>query len=138
IVVEKRKQGGCGRVRLSRGDTQVGFAKFVGRNCEPLTMVKTRQMPDFCEAELRKAKLVPYAWPKPHAPAIACVYSLFRRQLLGTSDGAISSRYALRCLDEGVFRFNRRTSRNRWLLVGRLLETCAQNVPTLRQLRKGT
>ena len=45
------------------------------------------------------------------------VFSLVKRWVIGTRQGAISVTHLLAYFDEWVFRFNRRTSRSRGLSV---------------------
>ncbi|GHV10547.1 hypothetical protein FACS1894219_00170 [Clostridia bacterium] len=68
-------------------------------------------------------------------PHVHMVFSLLKRWLLGTHQGAVSEKHLQAYLDEYVFRFNRRKSAERGLLFYRLLE-CAMRVPpaTLKQL----
>lgn len=61
----------------------------------------------------RAAKLFPHA----HR-----IFSLVRRVLLATHQGAVRPQHLQRYLDEYVFRFNRRSSANRFLLVQRALD----------------
>jgi transposase-like protein len=55
-------------------------------------------------------------------PHVHMVISLFKRWLLGTHQGAVSHAHLEYYLDEFVFRFNRRTAKNRILLFHRLIE----------------
>jgi transposase-like protein len=70
-------------------------------------------------------------------PHVHLVFSLLKRWILGTHQGAVSREHLEYYLDEFVFRFNRRTSKNRILLFQRLIEN-AVNVPpiTREQLNK--
>jgi transposase-like protein len=60
------------------------------------------------------------------------VISLLKRWLLGTLQGAANKRHLEFYLDEYVFRFNRRKSRNRGLLFRRLLERAVETDPVTR------
>lgn len=53
------------------------------------------------------------------------VVSLFKRWLLGTHQGSVSKKHLQYYADEFVFRFNRRTSKQRALVFHRLLEQIA-------------
>ena len=55
-------------------------------------------------------------------PGVHRVASLLKRWLLGTHQGAVRPEHLNDYLDEFTFRFNRRTSRSRGLLLYRLLE----------------
>ena len=54
-------------------------------------------------------------------PHVHRVFSLLQRVLLGTYQGGVQPKHLKAYLDEFVFRFNRRTSGSRFLLVERLL-----------------
>lgn len=58
------------------------------------------------------------------------VFTLLQRVLLGTYQGAVSPKHLRYYLDEFVFRFNRRTSGSRYLLVERVLGEVYQSPPT--------
>jgi transposase-like protein len=58
--------------------------------------------------------------------------SLLKRWILGTHQGAVSHVQLEYYLEEFVFRFNRRKSKNRNLLFLRLLQSAVQTTPTLR------
>jgi hypothetical protein len=62
-------------------------------------------------------------------PNVHLVISLFRRWILGTHQGAISREHLEYYLDEYIFRFNRRKSKNRGLLFRRLFENAVQAEP---------
>jgi transposase-like protein len=63
-------------------------------------------------------------------PRVHRVASLLKRWLLGTHQGAVSSKHLEYYLDEFTFRFNRRTSRSRGKLFYRLLQQAVQISPT--------
>jgi transposase-like protein len=70
-------------------------------------------------------------------PHVHLVFSLLKRWILGTHQGAISREHLEYYLDEFVFRFNRRKSKNRILLFHRLLENGVRVGPvTKAQLNK--
>lgn len=62
-------------------------------------------------------------------PAVHRVASLVKRWILGTHQGGLAKQHLDAYLDEFVFRFNRRASRNRGLVFYRLLEQCLQTQP---------
>lgn len=62
-------------------------------------------------------------------PCVHRVASLLKRWLLGTHQGGVSIRQLEFYLDEFVFRFNRRKSKNRGLLFYRLLEQAVATEP---------
>ena len=63
-------------------------------------------------------------------PAVHRIAALLKRWLLGTYQGAISREHLNYYLDEYTFRFNRRGSRSRGLLLYRLLEQAVQTQHT--------
>ena len=67
-------------------------------------------------------------------PRVHRVFGLLDRWLLGTMHGSVSRRHLPRYLDEFVFRFNRRNSGTRALLVDRLLGRVFRAVPIYREL----
>lgn len=62
-------------------------------------------------------------------PAIHHIFSLFKRLLEGTYQGGGSREHLQEYLDEYVFRFNRRHTRNRGLVFMRLLQRAAASRP---------
>ena len=62
-------------------------------------------------------------------PAVHRVASLAKRWLLRTHQGSVEEAHLQSCLDEFVFRFNRRRSRSRGLVFYRLLELAAGHDP---------
>jgi hypothetical protein len=65
-------------------------------------------------------------------PRVHPVFSLLKRWLLGTCHGAVNSRYLDFCLDEYIFRFDRRMSGNRGKLFMRILEQAVNTPPATR------
>lgn len=71
-------------------------------------------------------------------PAVHRVFSLLDRWILGTLQGSFSRKHIQRHLDEFMFRFNRRSSRDRSLLIWRLVDGCVKKrPPTYRALADG-
>jgi transposase-like protein len=71
-------------------------------------------------------------------PAIHLVFGLAKRWLLGTHHGAVSTKHLQAYLDEYVFRFNRRTSRNFAHRFARLMEQALITPPlTYRDIVSG-
>ncbi len=62
-------------------------------------------------------------------PGVHRVASLVKRWLLGTHQGAVDDAHLASYLDEFVFRFNRRRSRNRGLVFYRVLELAVGHDP---------
>lgn len=67
-------------------------------------------------------------------PRVHRLFSLLRRVLLTTYQGAVSDQHLPWYLDEFIFRFNRRSSRNRFGLVRTLLARAFTPAFTYRQL----
>jgi hypothetical protein len=63
-------------------------------------------------------------------PAIHLVFSLAKRWLLGTHQGAVRPKHLPAYLDEFVFGFNRRTARSISHRFARLVEHAVQTPPT--------
>lgn len=66
-------------------------------------------------------------------PCVHRVFSLLKRVLLSTHQGAVSRKHLQRYLDEFVFRFNRRRARP-WLAFQRVVERYVQRAPTYDDL----
>jgi transposase-like protein len=64
-------------------------------------------------------------------PHVHRVFSLFQRVLLSTYQGSVSAKYLWAYCQEFAFRFNRRTSRRRTLLVQRVLENAVLKPPRI-------
>ena len=62
-------------------------------------------------------------------PGVHRVASLAKRWLLGTHQGSVDDGHLQAYLDEFVFRFNRRTSRNRGLVFHRVMELAVGHEP---------
>jgi hypothetical protein len=60
-------------------------------------------------------------------------YSLLKRWLTGTYQGAVSHKYLAHYLDEFVFRFNRHKSSTRGKLFRRLVEQAVITPPITRE-----
>ena len=63
-------------------------------------------------------------------PRVHRVFSLLKRWLLGTHQGAVKAEHLQDYLDEFVFRFNRRKSRSRGKLFYRLAQQAVATEPT--------
>jgi len=62
-------------------------------------------------------------------PCIHRVFSLLKRVILSTYQGSVSAKYLWAYCQEFVFRFNRRNSKSRTLLVQRVLENAVLRAP---------
>ena len=66
-------------------------------------------------------------------PSVHRIFSLLKRVLLSTHQGAVSRKHLQHYLDEFVFRFHRRRARP-WLAFQRVLERYVQPAPTYDDL----
>ena len=134
-AVEVRRPS-SGRLRLGAQAGSQDLVEFLGKNVEPRTLVKTEAFPWI--DRIREHRLLPYPWRAAKLPAIDNIFWLLHRQVMGTYHGGMSAKYWQAYLDEFVFRFNRRTSKNRWLLVLRAVQDGLKPVPTRRALVAST
>ena len=132
---------GIGRIRLSQVEraTALQLCGFVAATVAPGTAVRTdglqsyrslgKQGFDHRRIVIGVPKMAHTLFPRIHR-----VFSLLDRWLLGTYQGCASDKHRKRYLDEFVFRFNRRSVRNRWSLFDRLIPACFRPAPTYREL----
>jgi transposase-like protein len=138
IAVEIHLPMGFGRVRLGRVPdvSAESLVPFVREAVEPGSVVHTdgwKGYNDLPEWGYIRKKTILSSSPEPaHVvmPGVHRIAALLKRWLLGTHQGAASTRHLDYYLDEYTFRFNRRTSRSRGLLFYRLLEQALQTDPT--------
>jgi transposase-like protein len=141
VACEVMSETSTGRIRLARlpDASTLAIADFLEANVEPGSVL-------FCDdwasyepalAELAgrglhytaKTTTLSKTTSKAHLvhPHVHRVASLLKRWLLGTHQGGVADQHLDSYLDEFVFRFNRRNSRNRglvfWRLVCALVET---------------
>jgi len=123
-----------GRVRLARmpDASALAIADFLEQNVEPGSVLLSDDWPSYGPAlsELAarglhyttKTTTLSKTGTNAHLihPHVHRVASLLKRWLLGTHQGAVSGPHLDAYLDEFVFRFNRRHSRNRGLIFWRL------------------
>ena len=159
IAVEVRGAA-CGRVRMRRlprvaADTLVGFVTDTvasgwvdDRDGDPETLLPTVVETDalgvyrplaahgYAHVVINQTESPdPAHVTMPHVHRVA---SLLKRWLLGTHQGGVQEQHLDAYLDEFVFRFNRRSSRDRGKLFYRLIELAAQHEQTTyRQLIGG-
>ncbi len=124
-----------GRIRLARlpDASALAIADFLERNVEPGSVLLSDDWPSYPAALAELAarglhysvKTTKLATTKDKAhvvhPHVHRVAALLKRWLLGTHQGAVSDQHLDAYLDEFVFRFNRRRSRNRGLIFWRLV-----------------
>ena len=140
------------RQRLARlpDASALAIADFLERNVEPGSVLLCDDWASYGPAlsELRArglhytAKTTTLSKTETRAhlvhPHVHRVASLLKRWLLGTHQGAVSDQHLDAYLDEFVFRFNRRHSRNRGLIFYRLVCSLmeARSPVTAQQLKQ--
>ena len=130
VAIEVLEPRGFGRVRLRRVvDVSAGsLTPFVREVVAPGSLVHTdgwngyNQLAQHGYRHERSILATSDAPAHVVMPAVHRVASLLKRWLLGTHQGAVSTKHLYYYLDEFTFRFNRRTSRARGLLFYRLVE----------------
>ena len=136
-AVEVKDPSGLGRIRLRRipAAAQRYVQPFVTSVVEPSARVRTdgSLIYNFLPREgYEHDRLIAQdtaASRLATLPGVNRVASLLKRWLLGTHHGAIQPRQLDYCLDEFVFRFNRRTAKARGLLFYRLLAQAVHCAP---------
>jgi transposase-like protein len=133
-AVEMAYKGKIGRIRMNVIPDASGesLKRFVVANIENGSTVRTDGWPGYSFLEKEGYEHSINVQKKANAednvlPHIHTIFSLLKRWLLGTHQGAISEKHMQSYLDEYVFRFNRRKAAERGLLFYRLLE-CAMQV----------
>jgi len=138
LAVEENGRG-AGRIRMTRipEATRDALHTFVKQAIEPGSVVHTDGLQAYRGLDCLGYKheiSVLQGQEKDAAgkllPRIHLVASLLKRWLLGTHQGAVSTRHLDYYLDEFTFRFNRRTSRSRGKLFYRLLQQAVQVDPS--------
>jgi transposase-like protein len=130
-----------GRIRLVAvlNATALSLCGFVQQNVAPGALVKTDGLQSYLplsELGFHHQRVV-LGNPKKaikHLPNVHRVFSLLRRWLLGTYQGAAHPIHLQSYLDEFVFRFNRCRAANRWLIFQRLIERVFSRPPTYATL----
>lgn len=141
VAAVEDKGSQMGRLRLDHlgNATARSLSAFVNSNIKVGSTVRTDGLAAYKRLGnegykhfpevIRNSKNASKKLPKVHR-----VFSLLRRVLLGTYQGAVSPQHLGRYLDEYVFRFNRRSSGSRYLLVERLLGEVFNPPPTYAEL----
>jgi transposase-like protein len=144
IVVAAEEDGrGIGRIRLRhiRDASSSSLLPFVKDSIEPGSTVHTDGWLGYLPLEANNYRhRITYL--KDHAeqasdllPRVHRVFSLLKRWLLGTHQGAVRAEHLQDYLDEFAFRFNRRKSRSRGKLFYRLAQQAVATEPsTYRQI----
>ena len=146
VAVERPGVGRYGRIRLTRvpDKTTATLHAFVLGNIVPGSTVITDGWPSYKGLHKKGYTLtqVPIKGSgytgSQLLPGVHLVASHLDRVWLGTHHGAIRKRHLDAYLDEFVFRFNRRGSKQRGLLFYRLMEGAVATGPApLRDIRGG-
>lgn len=128
-AVELQEPKGCGRARLAPIESaeQEPLQTFVGENVEEGSTVHSDGLKSYNGIDAvfthevdvigKDAKRAVQLFEPIHR-----VFSLFKRVLISTYQGSMSKKYAAAYCNEFCFRFNRRKSENRMLLVQRVIE----------------
>jgi transposase-like protein len=138
VAVEVHQPRGFGRIRLRLVPNVTGptLEGFVARVVERGSVVVTDGWQGYGGLKRRgyeHVRLVRGKDPRrAHVamPGVHRVSSLLKRWLLGTHQGAVRPEHLNTYLDEFTFRFNRRSSRSRGLLLYRLLEQAVVAPPS--------
>lgn len=134
----ERRGAAFGRARLSviAGASVAELAGFLADNVEPGATVRTDGLSHYVAAcqqagMVHEAVNVKRSGSKAHQllPGIHLLFSLLKRWLAGTHQSAFDIGHLPAYLEEFVFRFNRRTSRQRGLVFFRLLEGAVAGPP---------
>ena len=130
--VGERKMGRI-RLRKIRAASAVELEAFIAEAVEPGATVCTDDWSGYrglksagCYEHIPISARISTANGQMALPRVHLVFSLLRRWLLSTHQGAVRSSHLDYYLDEFTFRFNRRTSASRGKLFYRLLEQSVQ------------
>lgn len=141
VAAVEDKGSQMGRLRLDHLGNASGrsLCGFVNANVEKGSTVRTDGLAAYNRLGEQGYAHVPVVIGDPKnaskkLPKVHRVFSLLRRVLLGTYQGAVGHQHLGRYLDEYVFRFNRRSSGSRYLLVERILGEVFNPPPTYMQL----
>jgi transposase-like protein len=137
VAVEVKQPKGFGRVRMRHIPDASDFSlrPFVCDMVAPGSTVLTDGWNGYnrlstCGYTHKKVILSSSGDPAHVAmPGIHRIASLMKRWILGTHQGSVSEVHLQSYLEEFTFRFNRRTSRSRGLVIRRLLEQVVATAP---------
>jgi len=140
IAVEVREPRGIGRCRMQplADASAASLHPFVSDHVEPGAKVITDGWQGYRgldklgyahEPRSQRAARARGDDPGKLLPAVHRVASLAKRWLLGTHQGSAEGTHLASYLDEFVFRFNRRNSRSRGMLLYRVLELAVHHDP---------
>jgi transposase-like protein len=128
---------GIGRVRMEQilSSSGANLLGFIEENVEKGSIVITDGWRGYARLENNGYSHIvkPSNIDKKALPHVHKIISLLKRWLLGTLQGAVSREYLDYYLDEYIFRFNRRKSKNRGKLFFRLIQQALQSPPITRE-----
>jgi transposase-like protein len=146
VIAAERDGAGTGRIRLRvLPDASAGSLHgFIRDSVEPGSTVHTDAWQGYVglskkgyDHEVSPIRRRPKEASR-LLPRVHLVVSLLDRWLLGTHQGAVSSRHLGYYLDEFTFRFNRRKSKNRGKLFYRLVQQAMMTDPVPYAVVVGT
>ncbi len=146
IAVAAEKRGSAtGRIRLlhiqSRGGSDIqGFIQTVIESGSTIRSDRHKSYPTIVKKGYQhEPQKKPYSWEEVDGdderllPRVHRVASLLKRWYYGAYHGKIQNKNLQHYLDEFVFRFNRRTSKNRGLVFQRMVEAAVASNPRPHQ-----
>jgi transposase-like protein len=141
VAVERSDPKGFGRCRMViiKDASTISLRAFLKSTVEPGSTVITDGWQPYREATANiythQRHVAPDALAHQLLPGVHRVSALLKRWILGTHQGRVGDAHLSLYLDEYVFRWNRRKSRNLGLRFYRLLELAAGHDPVrYRQL----
>lgn len=139
-AVELEEPKGCGRARLAPIESaeQEPLQTFVSENVEEGSTVHTDGLKSYKGLDAvfphdvdvigkQSKRAIEFFAP------IHRVFSLFKRVIISTYQGSVSKKYAAAYCNEFCFRFNRRRSATRILLVQRVIEAAVTREPRMHR-----
>jgi transposase-like protein len=136
VIVAAQEDGkGIGRIRMSHipNLSKAALHGFIAQSIEPGSVVITDGLPTYGGMTNYRHEPIVVGRSKKTAsellPRVHIVFSLLKRWLMGTHQGAVRQGQLGYYLDEFTFRFNRRTSASRGKLFYRLLQQAVQVEP---------
>lgn len=130
VAVEHRPKGfGRARMVILPDATGATMQKFISDNIEPGSTVVTDGLSSYFPAMRGGYAHERIVGAKGELPGVHRVASSCKRWLLGTHQGSVEPGHLQGYLNEFVFRFSRRTSRQRGLLFLRLMQLAVDHDP---------
>ena len=141
IAIEILKPKGYGRVRMhfipnASGET---LTQFIQDTVEPDATIMTDGWRGYDSLKSlgfkHEVTVLSKSDDQAHVsmPGVHQVASLLKRWILGTHQGSISEEHLQAYLEEYTFRFNRRNSKHKGLIFGRLIEQAIKTHPVTKK-----